>query len=153
MSKNVWGPATWNLLHCLVLKIDDNIDQKTFEDVKTIISGIANNLPCPTCTEHAATFLKKNNFKSVANIETLRYFIFYFHNKVNERLKKPQIRFEEHIQIYANMNLKIVVDHFFSVYRDMSQISVTMMLRSYHRTMLLSEVNQYFMRNQSKYRL
>ena len=25
MQKSVWGPATWKLLHTLVLKINDNI--------------------------------------------------------------------------------------------------------------------------------
>ena len=51
------------------------------------------------------------------------------------------------------MNLKIVVDHFFTVYREMSQTSVTMMLRSFHRTMLLNKLNKYFIRSQNLYRL
>lgn len=153
MSKNVWGPATWHLLHCMVLKIDDNLSLSQLEDLKTMISRIINNLPCPYCTEHAISFFKNNNFKSITTISALRYFIFYFHNKVNERLKKTQMLYDEHIQLYVNMNLKIVVDHFFTVYRDMSQSSVTMMLRSYHRHMILNELNQYFVRSQNLYRL
>lgn len=153
MSKNVWGPATWHLLHCMVLKIDDNINQVQLEDLKRIISRIVNNLPCPYCTEHATSFLKNNHFSSITTINALRYFIFYFHNKVNERLKKPQMGYEEHLQLYINMNLKIVIDHYFTVYRDMSQTSVTMMLRSFHRNMVLNEVNAYFFGAQSLYRL
>jgi hypothetical protein len=153
MSKNVWGPATWHLLHCIVLKIDDNISSQQLEDVKAIIFRIVSNLPCPYCTDHATSFFKTNKFNSINNIITLRYFIFHFHNKVNERLKKPQMEYEQHLQLYVNMNLKIVIDHFFKVYRDMSQTSVTMMLRSFHRNILLNEVNKYFMRNQELYRL
>ena len=153
MSKNVWGPATWHLLHCMVLKIDDNINNNQIEDLKGIIFRIVNNLPCPYCTDHATSFFKMNKFSSITTISALRYFIFYFHNKVNERLKKPQIEYEQHLQIYVNMNLKFVVDHFFTIYREISQTSVTMMLRSFHRNMLLNELNKYFIRNQVLYRL
>jgi hypothetical protein len=153
MSKNVWGPATWHLLHCIVLKIDDNVSSSQLEDVKRIISRIVNNLPCPYCTDHATSFLKSNNFVYINNIAALRYFVFYFHNKVNERLKKKQITYEEHLQIYVNMNLKTVLEHFFNVYREMNQTSVTMMLRSFHRTKVLTELNQYFIQKQNLYRL
>jgi hypothetical protein len=153
MSKNVWGPATWHLLHCMVLKIDDNIDCRQLEDLKGILFRIVSNLPCPYCTDHATSFFRTNKFTSITTISALRYFMFFFHNKVNERLKKPQIDYEQHLQIYVNMNFKIVIDHFFTVYREMSQTSVTMMLRSFHRNMLLNELNKFFMRNQSLYRL
>lgn len=153
MSKNVWGPATWHLLHCMVLKIDDNINTSQLEDLKRIISRIINNLPCPYCTEHASSFFKKNNFNSITTLSAIRYFMFFFHNKVNERLKKPQMGYEEHLQLYMNMNFKIVVDHFFSVYRDMSQTSVTMMLRSFHRNIVLNDINAYLHSVQSLYRL
>jgi Erv1 / Alr family len=153
MSKNVWGPATWHLMHCMVLKIDDNINSSQLEDLKRMISRIISNLPCPYCTDHATSFLKANHFAGVKTISALRYFMFYFHNKVNERLKKPQMGYEEHIQLYVNMNLKIVVDHFFRIYKDMNQTSVTMMLRSYHRQIILKELNQYFMQTQELYRL
>jgi hypothetical protein len=153
MSKSVWGPATWHLLHCLVLKIDDNINKDQFESLKRIIVRIIHNLPCPYCTEHAISFIRNNNFEGISNISALRYFIFYFHNKVNERLKKPMITYDEHIVYYNNMNLYTVVEHFFFVYRKMNQTGVTMMLRNYHRNKVLNEINEYFIKNQSLYRL
>jgi hypothetical protein len=153
MSKNVWGPATWNLLHCMVLKIDDNINNIQLEELKKIISRITHNLPCPYCAEHSASFFKINNYSSISSINALRYFLFYFHNNVNERLKKPIITYEHHIEIYVTMNLTTVIQHFFNVYRDMSQTSVTMMLKSFHRNLVLNELNSYLLKYQKLYRL
>lgn len=153
MSKSVWGPATWHLLHCIVLKVDDNINESQLENIKAIISRIANNLPCPYCTDHATTFLRTNKFESIKSINALRYFMFYFHNKVNERLKKPQMTYDDHINLYVKMNLKTVVEHFFKVYTEMNQTSVTLMLRSFHRVKLLGDVNQFFLQHQYLYRL
>ena len=78
MSKNVWGPATWHLLHCIVLKIDDNIDSQQLEDLKAVIFRIVNNLPCPYCTDHATSFLKTNKFSSISGFVNNANFKLYF---------------------------------------------------------------------------
>jgi hypothetical protein len=52
MSKAVWGPATWKLLHCMVLKVK-TIEPHQLIELKNAIMRIVSNLPCPYCTAHA----------------------------------------------------------------------------------------------------
>jgi len=66
MSKTVWGPATWAMLHCLVLKIKD--DANNIEEIKTLITSICDNLPCPYCTAHAKEIIKKSNFLKIKDL-------------------------------------------------------------------------------------
>ena len=82
MSKAVWGPATWSMLHCLVLKINDVTN---LESLKGLIINICSNLPCPYCTSHATAILKQERFSQINDILTLKTFMWQFHNKVNER--------------------------------------------------------------------
>ncbi len=152
MSKSVWGPATWQLLHSIVLKINDNINQSQLKELKSVIINITNNLPCPNCTHHAVSYLKSNRFDLIDNIYSLRLFIHKFHNNVNERLKKPLMSYEDHIVLYNRMNLKLVIQNMLSIYKNMNT-SVSMMLYSYYRGRLVQDLNEYFYKNQQLYRL
>ena len=67
MTKAVWGPATWKLLHCMVLKID-TIEPTQLQELKNAIMGIVSNLPCPYCTSHALSNIASSNFKVINNI-------------------------------------------------------------------------------------
>jgi hypothetical protein len=152
MSKSVWGPATWQLLHSMVLKINDNVNQSQIKELKMMIINIASNLPCPYCTQHALNYLKTNHFDLIDNIFTIRMFMHKFHNDVNIRLKKPTMTYEEHIILYNRMNLKLVLQNMLAIYKNMNS-SVTMMLYSYYRYKLVQDLNDYFYKNQGLYRL
>jgi hypothetical protein len=152
MSKSVWGPATWSLLHCMVLKINDNIVHSQLNDLKDMIMNISANLPCPNCTQHAISYLNSNKFNLINNIYTLRIFMHNFHNKVNERLKKPIMSYEEHLVVYSKMNFKLVIQNMMMIYKNMNT-SVSMMLYSYYRGKLIQDLDEYFYKNQKLYRL
>ncbi len=152
MSKSVWGPATWQLLHSMVLKINDDINQIQLKELKTIIINIATNLPCPYCTQHALSYLKTNHIDLIDNIFALRIFIHKFHNDVNIRLKKTTMSYEDHVILYNRLNLKLVLQNMLNIYKNMNS-SVTMMLYSYYRYKLVQDVSDYFYRNQKLYRL
>jgi hypothetical protein len=140
MSKSVWGPATWTMLHCLVLKIKD--DANNIEQLKTMISSICENLPCPYCASHARTIIQKSNFNRIQYILTLRVFVFQFHNKVNEKLKKPQMEYSEHLERYKNSNLVDVINTFIQTYNNNS--GTTMMLYSFHKKQVTQQLRNYF---------
>jgi hypothetical protein len=152
MSKSVWGPATWYFLHCLVLKINDDVTKPQIEELKGLIGSVFSNLPCPLCTSHAVSLMNSSNFKQIDTILALRTYMFQFHNKVNERLNKPQMNYEEHIVLYNNMNFELVVKNLFAIYKNMNT-SVTMMMYSFHRKSLLSQIDNYLVKNQSLFRL
>jgi hypothetical protein len=140
MSKSVWGPATWTMLHCLVLKIKD--DANNIEQLKTMISSICENLPCPYCASHARSILQKSNFSRIQDILSLRVFVFQFHNKVNEKLKKPQMEYSEHLERYKNSNLVDVINTFIQAYNNNS--GTTMMLYSFHKKQVTQQLRNYF---------
>ena len=153
MSKSVWGPPTWQLLHCMVIKAKDIMTLSQINDLKTIIERVVSNLPCPLCSGHALAFFKKNHFQRVNTLDKLRYFLFDFHNNVNKRLEKTLITYEEHHLLYKNMNLEIVLRNMLHVYQNMNNTNVTMMLYSFHRTSIIRDLNRYFMENDSLFLL
>ena len=140
MSKSVWGPATWTMLHCLVLKIKD--DANNIEQLKTIIVSICENLPCPYCASHARSIIQKSNFNRIQDILSLRVFVFQFHNKVNEKLKKPQMEYSDHLERYKNSNLVDVINTFIKAYNNNS--GTTMMLYSFHKKQVTEQLRNYF---------
>lgn len=147
MSKSVWGPPTWQLLHCMVIKAKEIMNLSQINELKNIIERVVSNLPCPLCSGHALAFFKKNNFQKINTLFNLRYFLFDFHNSVNKRLEKPLITYEEHNLLYQNMNLESVLRNMLQVYQHMNSTNVTMMLYSFHRTSIIRDLNQYFISN------
>jgi hypothetical protein len=147
MSKSVWGPATWTMLHCLVLKIKD--DANNIDQLKIMISYICDNLPCPYCAAHAKSIIQKSNFSKMQDILSLRVFVFQLHNKVNEKLKKPQMEYSEHLDKYKNSNLVDVVNTFIKVYNNNG--GTTMMLYSFHKKQVIDYLKNYFKKYASLY--
>lgn len=151
MSKSVWGPATWEMIHCLVLKTNDIDNVNNIESIKNIISSICSNLPCPICSTHATSYLKTNFFSQINNIVNLRMFIFNFHNKVNQRLKKNGLDYSAHISKYNEIKLINVVNNFIKIYNTNS--GVTMILYSFHKKQLIQQIKSYFINNIKLYNL
>jgi len=147
MSKSVWGPATWTMLHCLVLKIKD--DATNINDLKILITSICDNLPCPYCASHAKSTIQKSNFSKIQDILTLRVFVFQLHNIVNERLKKPKMEYSEHLERYKNVNLIDVINTFIKAYNNNS--GTTMMLYSFHKKQVTNNLKEYFRQYASLY--
>jgi hypothetical protein len=147
MSKSVWGPATWTMLHCLVLKIKD--DANNIEEIKTLITSICDNLPCPYCSSHARTTIQKSNFSKINDILSLRVFVFQLHNNVNERLKKTKMEYSEHLERYKNVKLVDVINTFIKAYNNNS--GTTMMLYSFHKKQVIIQLRTYFKNYASLY--
>lgn len=86
MSRTVWGPPTWILIHTLAEKIKeehfDNYKVELFEQIRQICY----NLPCPECRMHATTFVKNININNCPNKEGFKLLLFSFHNDVNKRI-------------------------------------------------------------------
>ncbi len=153
MSKNVWGPPTWQLLHCMALKVKETITLPQLKELKHMIERIVSNLPCPICAGHATSYFKQNHFQRIQTIQQLQLFLFLFHNSVNVRIKKPLITYEEHLLIYKPMSIDLVVRNMFNVYQNMNSTNVTMMLYSFHRKTILQDLHKYFRQNNTLFNL
>lgn len=153
MSKNVWGPPTWQLLHCMALKAKDTIIPQQLQELKYMIERIVSNLPCPICSTHATSYFKMNHFQRIQTIQQLRLFLFLFHNNVNGRVQHKLITYDEHLLIYAPMSIDMVVRNMFQVYQNMNSTNVTMMLYSFHRKTILQDLHKYFRQNNMLFEL
>ena len=71
MKKSTWGPLYWYTLHCLVIHIQDEHFTHEREKIIKIIQGIINNLPCPTCKQHAQSMLRKSKLSNLMSKENL----------------------------------------------------------------------------------
>jgi len=149
MSKNVWGPATWQLLHCMSIKAKDTMTPTQIQELMQLIERVASNLPCPTCSSHAKSYFKQNHYNRITTLPQLRFFLFVFHNNVNTRLKKSVITYEEHNILYQSISMEVAVKNMFQVYQNMNSTNVTMMLYSFHRNNILQDLDKYFIANHS----
>jgi hypothetical protein len=153
MSRNVWGPPTWQLLHCMALKAKETITPSQLQELKTIIERLVSNLPCPMCSAHAISYFKANHFQRIQTIEQLQMFLFLFHNSVNSRIQKSLLTYEDHLLLYRYMSIETVVQNMFHVYQHMNSTNVTMMLYSFHRKNILHDLHKYFKQNNQLFHL
>lgn len=149
MSKTVWGPPTWRLLHCMAIKAKDTMTYRQLEELKTLITRIVSNLPCPICSNHANNYFTKYSFKHIKSLTELIHFLFNFHNDVNVRTEKPKMTFDEHLLLYRQMDFELVIKNMIYTYKQLNNTTVTMMLYSFHRQSVMKDVNNYFVQNHS----
>jgi hypothetical protein len=99
MSPGVWGPVFWTTMHIVSL----GYPRTPTEDEKAAASNFYNSLaymiPCPICKEHYRHFLETDPVDDALNSrDELITWVFNLHNKVNEKLSKKQVTWEEFIQ-------------------------------------------------------
>jgi len=98
-----WGPPFWYTLHNGAYHYPEHASPLHAERMKNFIIGIPIMVPCVTCKEHATAFIEKHRNKLndiCSSRDSLFRFFVDFHNKVNERYKKPIISYEEAYSIY-----------------------------------------------------
>ena len=150
MKKSTWGPIYWNILHCLAIHIKEEYFESEISILWSNIMGIINNLPCPYCRQHATTYIKKVTHKSFKNKTMLIKFMHNFHSEVNERLKKINMPYDEHIEHYKKMNPKDVFVEFLNKNIN-DKNSVKMMLYSFHMKNFIRKFNVYLGQNIHKF--
>ncbi len=99
MSPSVWGPIFWTTMHIVTLGYSHTPSEQEKEGVRQFFESLTIVIPCPICREHYGTFLKASP-PATESRDTLIFWLFTLHNRVNEKLGKPAISFEQFI---ANM--------------------------------------------------
>lgn len=143
-----WGPATWLLFHTLIECIKDEHYDEVYPQLFDYIKQICTLLPCPVCSKHAITYLKKINVQDLKSREQFRMMMFHFHNNVNMNKKLVMFK-EDQLDMYKHQRLYQVLDYFFLQYqtkRDMSQLN-----ESFRRKLLVNHLIQWFQNNASKF--
>ena len=110
MSKAVWGPTTWLLLHTLSYKLKDS-EQHHAHELWLRLAGLCSILPCPDCRVHAEEYIRRSRLRPRTRQELCIYF-WHMHNMVNVRLGAGQMGSAQFLQRYANANTDGVLRHF-----------------------------------------
>ena len=133
MSKSLWGPPCWSIMHILASRIKEEDFENKKESLWFIINQICNNLPCPECRQHAVSLMrqtkKENILKSKDNLEI---FLFDFHNLVNKKKGLRLFTKEEYNLKYKKSNIKEVVINFINIFNASSRNN-NLMMESFHR--------------------
>lgn len=118
IPKVKWGEPTWFLLHTLSIKVKDEYFHQIRQDLLNRIYAICTNLPCPTCSEHAKTYLDGINFNTIQTKEDLKRMLHVFHNSVNQRKGYPIFPYEEVESKYSLAITNNIIVNFMKHFSD-----------------------------------
>lgn len=150
MSKKYeWGNATWYLFHIIAEKLTNDIYIVEKSNIINLITTICNNLPCPSCSEHASKYLLTINFNNINSNEDLKMFFFKFHNLVNIRIHKPQFSLDELNSKYKNTNLRNIILYFMKMYFKKYN-NEKLMMHNFYRNKSKNIINNYLIYLESK---
>ena len=88
-----WGIPFWRFFHALSFKIHANHYQLIKNDLFHHFKSLCSILPCPTCSDHATSYLHGRQVPKT--IDEFKHFLYHFHNAVNVRTAKPIFKIEQ----------------------------------------------------------
>jgi hypothetical protein len=142
MSKS-WANPTWFFFHTLIEKIHPNHYLIVKNELMAYIKKICSMLPCPDCAHHATQFMR--NVKTPPTKEDCKQMLFFFHNTVNLRVKKPLYTVEG-LHMYHRVNLTIC----YKIFREQfikKTNNPKMFLDSMNRTSCIQELDVWLQKN------
>jgi hypothetical protein len=141
----VWGNATWFMIHTLTYKLKDEYTNKASE-LFEILYQICVNVPCPYCMEHARkTLMNVNKSKIRTKEDTIKVF-FDFHNMVNKKLNKKTFTMEEFNEKYSKGNTLNILKMFINVF-SVSVKNDKAMAQNWSRRRTLNTFTSYIINN------
>jgi hypothetical protein len=133
MSKSLWGPPCWSLMHVLATRIKEEDFENKKESLWLVINEICNNLPCPECRQHAVSLMRQTKKASVLKSkDNLELFLFDFHNLVNKKKGLKLFTKEEYNLKYKKENIRDIVFNFINIF-NASARNNNLMTDAFHR--------------------
>jgi hypothetical protein len=100
----VWGPIFWATIHITALGYPDQPSYSEKKAAKEYFNALPYLLPCPVCRDHFREVLQGIPIEPwLDNRKSLIEWTVMAHNKVNERLEKPQLTMAEFYEHYNEM--------------------------------------------------
>jgi hypothetical protein len=110
VRKSVWGPYLWRFFHAVGHQLTHIEDLKTRCDktraLWTHTKSLIQAIPCPSCRGHALTEYTYTKYIEPGddNCDWYQKWAFNFHNKVNKRLRKPIMSWDNSIKLSESLN-------------------------------------------------
>lgn len=94
MYPPAWGPNTWATLHLMAHSFPDKPSLTRKNSMQIFLKNLCVNLPCPGCSFHCSSYVSKHP-PDVSSRESIKRWMFDFHNTVNKRLGKRELSYKE----------------------------------------------------------
>jgi hypothetical protein len=145
-KKMKWGEPVWFFFHTMAEKVNPESFPKIRLEFLKIVSSICRNLPCPMCSQHAASYLDNFNINTIQTKEQLIDFFYAFHNEVNRRKGFQEFPRELLHDKYSKANTINIINHFLIHFLDKSY-SIRMIAEDFHRKRLVVEIKTWLSTN------
>jgi len=145
-KKMKWGEPVWLFFHTIAEKVHPESFPQIRLELLKLINNICRNLPCPMCSQHAASYLDKTNMNTIQTKEQLIEFFYTFHNEVNKRKGFQQFPRELLRDKYSTANTVNIITHFLVHFLDKSY-SIRMIADDFHRKRLVGELKIWLRSN------
>lgn len=105
MKTTFWGPHAWKFLHAVTFAYPDQPSDEHKKAALELFSSLKYMLPCGECCSHYCQAFEKNRIEPyLESRDSLSKWLVDFHNRVNERLGKPIMKYEEVAKEYNVAN-------------------------------------------------
>jgi hypothetical protein len=150
-SKTIlWGAPFWFFFHTMAEKVKPDKFAQIRNEMFDIIREVCNNLPCPSCTQHAVSYISKINFQRIRTKGELITMLFEFHNTVNKNTRAPLFTYAELANKYSKANLINIVNYFMHFYK-MEHHVIRMMADDMYRKRSAKKILDWFHANQQHF--
>lgn len=148
MSKQEWGNSVWFLFHGLATKIKPEYPNE-YNNILSLFIQMCGHLPCPDCKMHATHTNKSANLHKITSNEALKDYLWQFHNRVNNRLRKPHFTKNEHDKLYNTVKIPMLIKPFYTALTARGVASS--MMHAFHRKRVVDKIVSYIKKNIYKY--
>ena len=104
MEPKNWGKFGWGFIHNVALGYSEDLTYMKKDQYRKFFEAIGDVLPCLDCQTHYKEMLV-NNPPVLVNKDTLFKWTVDIHNKVNERLNKKIISYDEAYNIWTKSDI------------------------------------------------
>jgi hypothetical protein len=100
-----WGPSLWQFIHTITIIDFEGNNENNNQNALLRLINVQHVIPCGSCRSHYIENLKDVKQLDLKKPMVLFYWSVDFHNKVNKRLGKPVLSYNEAINLWCKKYL------------------------------------------------
>ena len=141
-----WGEPTWLFLHTMAEKVREERFVEIRAPMLNVLYMVCTNLPCPTCAEHAKSYMDSLNFNAIQSKQKLKEFFWNFHNMLNAKKGFPLQTFPDVEAKYARAYTRLVI-HNFVLSFDKRRSNAHILANDFYRRRISGVVREWLQSN------
>lgn len=128
-SSTVWGPHMWFFLHTISMCYPTRPNAVTKKKYYEFVQNIPLFIPVEKQSSDFSKLLDEYPVASyLDNRESFVRWVWFIHNKINEKLEKPQMSFNDFFINYHEMYKPVEVKHHYKIKKIIYGVSLLVMI-------------------------